>query len=86
VLGCHNHGVEGIQPLTEHLASLREGNLLLDGGAVSEELAHLIERSAKAGRRGHASEPAHRIVALFDPPVILLQSIVDTKLQFSIQL
>jgi hypothetical protein len=36
-----------IQSLTEHLALVGKGNLLLHGGTDSEELAHFIKGSAE---------------------------------------
>jgi len=77
VLGHLHQGLQGVQPLTEQLALLHQGNLLLHGGTDPKELAHFIEGSAVARGLGHASEPAHGVVALFDATVILLESIVE---------
>ncbi len=48
VLGHRNHGLQGVQSLTEHLALLHQGNLLLHRGPEAEELAHFIEGSTEA--------------------------------------
>lgn len=77
VLGRQNHGVEGIQALTERIASLRQGNLLFHGGTEPKELAHFIERTAKTCGRCHASKPTHRVVTLFDATAVLLQSVIE---------
>jgi hypothetical protein len=63
--------------LGEHLALVGKGNRLLHRGPDSEELAHFIEGSTKACCRGHTSEAAHGVGALFDTTMILLQSIVE---------
>jgi hypothetical protein len=36
-----------VQPLTEHLALLYQGNFLLHGGPDPEELTHFIEGTTK---------------------------------------
>ncbi len=53
--------------------------MLLHRGTGPKELAHLIEGSAEARGLGHASEPTHGVVALFDATMILLQSMVEIR-------
>ncbi len=77
MLGHQHHGFQSFQSLAEHLALVGKGNLLLHSGPDPEELAHFIKGTAEACCRGHTSEPAHGIVALLDPTVVLLQSIVE---------
>ena len=48
VLGHLHHGLQSVQPLTEHLALVHQGNLLLHGGTDTKELTHFIEGSTKA--------------------------------------
>ena len=48
VLGHQHHGLQSVQPLTEHLALLHQGNLLLHGSTDTKELAHFIEGSTEA--------------------------------------
>lgn len=62
----------------EPSALLYQGNVLLHRGTGPKELAHLIEGSAEARCRGHAAESAHGGGALCDPPVILLESMVES--------
>jgi hypothetical protein len=64
VLGHRNLDLHGIQSLTEYIALLQQGNLLLDGATDPEEMAHFIESPAEASCRGHASESTRGIVAL----------------------
>ena len=66
-----------IQSLMEPSALFCQGNVLLHRGRCPKELAHLIEGSAEARCRGHTSESAHGVVALFDTTMILLESIVE---------
>ncbi len=47
VLGHQRHGLQSVQLVTEHLALLGKGNLLLHSGPDPEELAHFIEGSAE---------------------------------------
>jgi hypothetical protein len=47
VFGYHNHGLQGIQLLTEPSALFCQGNVLLHRGTDPKELAHLIECSAE---------------------------------------
>jgi hypothetical protein len=54
-----------------------QGNLLLHRGTDPKELAHFIKSATKACCRGHTSEPTHRVIALLDATVVLLQSIVE---------
>jgi hypothetical protein len=48
VLGHLHHGLQSVQPLTEHLALLHQGNLLLHGGTDTKELTHFIEGATEA--------------------------------------
>lgn len=41
------------------------------------ELPQLLEGPAEMGRRLEAAEPAHRVVALLDPTVVLLHPIIQ---------
>jgi len=66
-----------IQSLMEPSALFCQGNVLLHRGRCPKELAHLIEGEARARCRGHTSESAHGVVALFDTTMILLESIVE---------
>ena len=43
VLGHLHQGLQGVEPLTEQLALLHQGNLLLQGGTDPKELTHFIE-------------------------------------------
>jgi hypothetical protein len=53
---------------------------LLHGGTGPKVVAHFIERTTKACGRGHASEPTHRIIALFDATMILLESVIEIRI------
>jgi hypothetical protein len=77
MLGHQHHGLQSFQLVADHLASVGKGNLLLHRCKDPKELAHFIEDSAEARCRGHAPEPTHEVIALFDATVILLQSIVE---------
>jgi hypothetical protein len=48
VLGYLHHGLQSVEPLTEHLTLLGKENLLLHGGPDAEELAYFIEGTAEA--------------------------------------
>jgi hypothetical protein len=48
VLGHLHHGLQSVQPLTEHLALLHQGSLLLHGGTDTKELTHFIEGATEA--------------------------------------
>ena len=77
MLGHQHHGLQSVQLVAEHLALVGKGNLLLHRRTDPKELAHFIEGAAEARGLGHASEPTHGGIALFDATVILLQSIVE---------
>ena len=77
MLGHRTHGLQCIQALTALSALFCQGNVLLHRGLDPKELAHLIESSAEARRRGNTAEPAYGIVALLDPTMVLLQEIVE---------
>jgi len=77
MLGHQHHGLQSIQSVAEHLALLGKGNLLLHRRTDPKELAHFIEGAAEARCRGHASEPTHGVITLFDATVVLLQSIIE---------
>jgi hypothetical protein len=47
MLGHQHYGRKRFQSLTEHLALVGKGNLLLQGGPDPEELAHFIKGSAE---------------------------------------
>jgi hypothetical protein len=79
VLSHQHHGLQRFQLVAEHLALVGKGNLLLPGGTEPKELAHFIEGAAEACCRGYVAEPAHRIVALFDATMVLLQPIVEIR-------
>ena len=77
MLAYQHHGLQSVQLVAEHLALLGKGNPLLHRRPDPKELAHFIEGPTEACCRGQTSEPAHRVVALFDATMILLQSVVE---------
>jgi hypothetical protein len=51
--------------------------VLVVAGAGAEEVAELVVTSAEPGGRSWTLEAAHRSVAAFEAPVVLLQPIVQ---------
>src|SRR6266700_615829 len=76
VLSYQIQGLQSFQSLAEQITLLHQRNLLLHGGTDPKELAHFVEGTAKTGCRWEASKPAHGIVALLDPTVVLLNAII----------
>src|SRR5437879_12860512 len=54
-----------------------EGNRLLSRGPKPKELASLVKCPAEARGRGEVSTSTHRIIALFDPTMILFQVVIQ---------
>jgi hypothetical protein len=77
MLDYQHHGLQSVQLVAEHLVLAGKGTLLLHGGMDPKELAHFIKSATKACCRGRTSEPTHRVIALLDATVVLLQSIVE---------
>ena len=70
-----SHQVVETLPKVATLVREREG--LLTGKTRAEVLAEFIEHAAKASSTGKTTEAAHRVVALFDRTVVLLQAVVQ---------
>src|SRR3954454_578567 len=68
----HGHG----PPEKEQSAAIG-GNVLVRTGTEAEEVPEFVVTSAEPGGRSRALEAAHRPVAAFDAPVVLLQPVVQ---------
>jgi hypothetical protein len=79
LLGHLHQSLQQCQSLAKHLALYHQRNTLPHRRTDPKELAHFIKRSAKACCRRDISQTAHGIGALFDPTVILFQSIVEIR-------
>ena len=69
------HQVVATLPKVATLVS--EGQGSLTGQTRAEVLAEFIEHGTKASSTGKTTEAAHRVVALFDGTVVLLQAVID---------
>jgi hypothetical protein len=72
----HEGGLQNIQLPFELLPSLGQGNKLVRRSPGPEIVSQLIERAAEALRGSKALKTQHRVVALFEAPVILLDPII----------
>ena len=70
--GQHGRG----PPEVEQSAAIG-GNMLMGAGAEAEKVAQFIVSATEPGGSSWAFEPAHRSVATFDAPVILLQPVIQ---------
>jgi hypothetical protein len=67
--------LERIPPLAKYLSLFRQADLFPYPGARSKVLALLVICSSEARCRSNLPKPTHRVIALFDTPMILLQPI-----------
>ena len=54
--------------------------MLLSRGPKPKELAYLVKCPAEARGRGEVSKSTHRVIALFDPTMILFQVVIQIGL------
>jgi hypothetical protein len=76
----HHQSLQGVESLEEQFALMCQRHRLVHNGAEAEELAEFIKCATKTRCRFDISEATHRVVALFDAPMILFQSIVQIRI------
>src|SRR5918998_6860256 len=70
-------GEHGRGPAKEAQSAAVCGDMLVVTGAGTEDVPELVVPSAEPGRGSGALEAAHRSVAAFEAPVVLLQPVVQ---------
>lgn len=56
---------------------MREGDLVVAASSIAIGIPKLVMGSTKTARPEKAFEPSHRLIAPFDPAMVLLQPVVQ---------
>lgn len=75
-LGCYQQVLQGTKSLLEHSALLGQRHHFSWLGTHSEIVSLFIKRLAKSTGRVEIPKATHRVVSLFDTPMVLFHSVI----------